>query len=255
MLAARPRAGRLIKRCPAGEAADGAAHHARRAGCLPGDLLLLDMEGITYLMTKVTLQRKLVMALSRMFVDEWRLLSVRLPRGRQAVSERAVAFQLGWYLRPLLDRMWDVDCEYNRSGAGDKADIKRAASHARSPDLIVHRRGDENRTGNLLVLELKTNTDEQHHDGGNIESVRSLMLEHEYQHGVFLDLRISHSGPQTTVSPEWIWLEAPAPPVPPAKERVYKQAANLEALMKRGREEEIRRYSYFEVSNTDSEIA
>ncbi len=206
-------------------------------------------------MTKNTLQRKLVMALSRMIVDEWSLISMRVPRVRRAVSERAVAFQLGWYLRPLLDRMWDIDCEYNRSGAGANADIKRIPESVCLPDLIVHRRGDKTSAGNLLVLELKTNKDEQHHNGGSIKSVRGLMSKYKYQHGVFLDLRISHVGRETIVSPEWTWLEAPAPPDDrlPSKELVYEHDANLEALIKRGREEAKHRASYFVPSNTVSE--
>lgn len=188
-------------------------------------------------MTKVTLERKLRMALSRILVDEWRLISVRLHGNLRAVSERAVAFQLGWYLRPLLDRMWDIDCEYNRTGAGDEADIK-----GRLPDLIIHRRGERGASNNLLVLELKTNKEVQRGEhGGSIESVRSLMQAHQYQFGVFLDLGISHDGPVTTVRPEWVWLES-ASILDQTPERVYKNASSLTALIERGRTEERHRY-------------
>jgi hypothetical protein len=194
-------------------------------------------------MKQDTLKRKLSMALSRMLLDEWRLLSVWPEGYRQPVSERAVAFQLGWYLRPLMDRRWDVDCEYNRSRSGEQAEVKHTDQGTRSPDLIVHRRGMETETDNLLVLELKTNTRLQRGKGGSIESVRDLMMAYRYQHGVLLDLGISYSNSEVSINPQWIWLEAPAPVTLPVAVPVYNSPATLDALIARAREEERFRYS------------
>ena len=185
-------------------------------------------------MKKGTLQRRLTMALSQLIVDEWRLLSVTRRESRFPVSERAVAFQLGWYLRPLLERKWDIDCEYNRSGAGDDVDVKRANSRSCPPDLIVHRRGEKRLEDNLLVLELKTNNEFQRHEGGSVESVRDIMIEHHYQYGVFLDLGIFPAGPLTRIFPQWVWLEAPLQALPNRIEPVYSRSEDLIALMERG---------------------
>jgi hypothetical protein len=144
-------------------------------------------------MKQSTLQRRLTMAISRLIVDEWRLLSVRTINSGNMVSERAVAFQLGWYLRPLIDRKWDIDCEYNRSGTRHHANVKRdSSSRSRLPDLIIHRRGERGPDNNLLILELKTNQRSQTHQGGDFNSIKDLRNKYEYQHGVFLDLQISH---------------------------------------------------------------
>lgn len=181
------------------------------------------------------------MALSRVIVDEWRLLNLWIGGNTNArpVSERAVAFQLGWYLRPLIERSWDLDCEYNREGVADAAAIKRADESARLPDLIIHRRGMSMEENNLLVLELKTNHEIQGDGGGGLESVRALMRRHKYRYGVLLDLRIF----QGSLRPRWEWLDGGTAGchAVPEKEAVYSDG-DLNALIARAREEERRRY-------------
>jgi hypothetical protein len=65
-----------------------------------------------------------------------------------------------------MERSWDVDCEYNRTGTAEAAAVKRWRASNKgatdgqlpptvTPDVIVHRRGLPGRANNLLVLELK----------------------------------------------------------------------------------------------------
>ena len=73
-------------------------------------------------------------------------------------SERCIAARLAMYLREYFVD-YDVDVEYNRHGDGDNVkrlpcDLdKRTQCPAVLPDVIVHRRGDDD--SNLLVIEMK----------------------------------------------------------------------------------------------------
>lgn len=178
------------------------------------------------------------MALGRVIVDEWRLLNPQISRG-DPPSERAIAFQIGWHLRPLMERSWDIDCEYNRTGVADAAEIKRETPDGRNrmPDLIVHRRGLPNLENNLIVMELKTNHETQGITGGSLESVQRLMQHYNYQFGVLLDLRLSRGTPD----PHWQWLTGSGDKATPMTEPVYSNG-DLKTLIERGQEEEKRRY-------------
>jgi len=191
-----------------------------------------------------TAQRKVRAALKRLVINEWRLLQTHVRGSPQPVSERAVAFQFGWHLRSLLEKTWDVDCEYNREGSGALTDIKRSPT-ARQPDLIVHRRGLAGPENNLLVLELKTNDRQQiGNDGGNWRSVLGLMNRYRYRFGVFLDLRISFDGPMPSIDPHWSWAETPVGPrVEDEQPQPVYDKIRLRTLMMQGRNNERRRYS------------
>ena len=75
------------------------------------------------------------------------------------VHERSIAHKLAEYLQvQFLD--WDVDCEYNLKGLDTKVlnGIRQCSERKETdrvlPDIIIHRR---NTNYNLLVLEVKTN--------------------------------------------------------------------------------------------------
>lgn len=157
-------------------------------------------------MQKEAVASRLRIAITQLIVDDWRLLTTTEQDRAGTANEVAVAFALGWHLRPLLDRRWDVDCEYNRATDHDGiADVKRRSSGERVyPDLLVHRRRERGSENNLLVLELKTNSVSQRHQGGSHASVADLVDRHRYQHGVFVDLGIAHRA----VYPQWAWYEA-----------------------------------------------
>lgn len=150
-----------------------------------------------------TISDRLRIAITQLVVDDWRLLT----RGDQdlagTANEVAIAFALGWHLKPLLERRWDIDCEYNRAtDAAGVADIKRRSDGRRVyPDLLVHRRRERESENNLLVLELKTNNASQPHEGGSVGSVADLVDMYRYQHGVFVDLGLADG----SIEPTWKW--------------------------------------------------
>lgn len=112
-----------------------------------------------------TLERRLTVALSNLIVDDWRLLTTWTPTSG-ASGERAIAAALGWHIKSAMERSWDVDCEYNRTGSAEATEVKRwrapneGATNEQlpptvTPDVIVHHRGLDGKANNLLVLELK----------------------------------------------------------------------------------------------------
>jgi hypothetical protein len=209
------------------------------------------------LMQRDAIQRRLRIAINNLILEEWRLLTIQAINSDQPVSEVSVAFALGWHLRPLLDRSWDIDCEYNRAGHDLEAVIKRRraptafegeAGRLVYPDLIVHRRGERGNDNNLLVLELKTNYERQEggthqHRGrtecsrGSLDSIAEVLSTHHYQHGVLLDLRVQHDA----VDPQWQWMDAAGREPSPCN--VYTHPGSLWALCARGRDEAERKYA------------
>lgn len=78
------------------------------------------------------------------------------------VAERSITARLAHYMIPLFED-YAVDVEYNRHGIDPKKMAEHVATTCQQcrdrlvvPDIIVHRRGDNER--NLLVVELKKST-------------------------------------------------------------------------------------------------
>jgi hypothetical protein len=197
-------------------------------------------------MVRSTLARRLSIALSNLIVDDWRLLTTWAPVAGSG-GERAIAFALGWHLKGVMERSWDVDCEYNRQGSGDAAAVKRwlvSADQDRpptiTPDLIVHRRGRSGPDDNLVVIEIKKDDDGSEPRGarGSLSSILNIQQQFGYQHAVLLNLKLAEEGPD----PHWTWVEfaerAKSPHEPVA---VYGEGS-LAALWKRGESEDSRRY-------------
>lgn len=149
---------------------------------------------------------RLRIAITQLIVDDWRLLTTREQDSAGTANEVALAFALGWHLKPLLDRRWDVDCEYNRAtdDQGNSHVKTRESGQRVRPDLIVHRRRQRGPRNNLLVLELKTNGASQTHEGGSCASVADLAEQHGYGHGVIVDLGLSGR----SLAPRWAWYKA-----------------------------------------------
>jgi hypothetical protein len=163
-----------------------------------------------------TLERRLTVALSNLIVDDWRLLTTWAPSAG-AGAERAIAAALGWHIKAVMERSWDVDCEYNRSGTADEAAVKRwlatsdeGATDGRppptpvTPDLILHRRGLHGEVNNLLVLEVKKNDDGDDSptgqtSRGSLKSILDIQKNFGYQHALLLNLRLTPQGP----TPQW----------------------------------------------------
>jgi len=161
------------------------------------------------------LQNRVRIALTTTIVNEWSLLS--LAAGTSRPSERAVAFHLGWYLRPMVEETWDIDCEYNRSGMHLEESVRLVDDEGRRiPDLIVHHRGKLGPEHNLLLLELATDRADVDVDkaaAGDFGRARALQARFGYQFAAVLDLRIGAAGAVQPVTPHWQWAELDGGPV------------------------------------------
>ncbi|MBU4213763.1 MAG: hypothetical protein L6367_04380, partial [Cellulomonas sp.] len=60
-------------------------------------------------MLLVDLQTRVRIALTNTLVNEWSLFSPT--SGTSSPSERTISFHVGWNLRPLVERTWNIDCE------------------------------------------------------------------------------------------------------------------------------------------------
>ena len=77
------------------------------------------------------------------------------------VSERSIVFRFGIYFNDIFNKLvsqeYHIDAEYNRSGNNSKSmrDLNDPSKNINCvPDLIVHRRGNQN--NNLVIIEFKT---------------------------------------------------------------------------------------------------
>ena len=159
------------------------------------------------------LQSRVRIALTTTIVNEWSLLSQE--GGTSRPSERAVAFHLGWYLRPMVEDSWNIDCEYNRSGMHLEESVRLVDDDGRRiPDLIVHHRGKLGPEHNLLLLELATDrADVEGAATGDFGRARALQARFGYQYAAVLDLRIGGDAADRPVAPHWQWAELDVGPV------------------------------------------
>lgn len=148
-----------------------------------------------------TLEPTVVAALARLRAHDDNLLSI-------GTNERAITHRLACYLQAALPA-WDVDCEYNRDGREPKRAVlplSRVATNelkARTvyPDIIVHKRGPLG--PNLLVIELKVDAADDDREW-DLRKLRAYHDEFDYQHGVFIDIRIDDTGAVDCVH-EWVY--------------------------------------------------
>lgn len=154
------------------------------------------------------LQSRVRVALTTTIVDEWSLLST--DNGTSSPSERAVAFHLGWHLRPMIERTWDIDCEYNRSGMTLEDSVALRDGEGRKiPDLIVHRRGKLGPEHNLLLVAISTDRAEAGDIG--FDRARALQQRFGYRYATSLNLRLAEHGKATeeeealALEPHWQW--------------------------------------------------
>lgn len=158
------------------------------------------------------LQSRVRIALTTTIVNEWSLLSQA--GGTTRPSERAVAFHLGWYLRPMVEESWDIDCEYNRSGMYLEESVRLVDDQGRRiPDLIVHHRGKLGAEHNLLLLELATDRADLDGATGDFGRARALQQRFGYQFAAVLDLRLGSGGTAPQIAPHWQWAELDTGPV------------------------------------------
>jgi len=112
-------------------------------------------------------------------------------------SERSFAHRLAVRMEPYFED-WDIDCEYNRRGSRfpkELDDIKeceeRRTTNRVLPDIIVHHRTNEaapKDDDNLLVIELKNDTDEDICDRRKLELFTDPNGYYKYQLGLYINV-------------------------------------------------------------------
>ena len=108
--------------------------------------------------------------------------------------ERSTAFRLAVHMEPLFPG-WNVDCEYDRDGddlgkhlAGIRECSDKKRTDAIIPDIIVHHRRQQGHDHNLLVIELKKNSECDPCDQRKLELLTSPDGHFHYQLGLYINI-------------------------------------------------------------------
>ena len=139
------------------------------------------------------INKKVILAIDIFFKNDAILLELD-------VNERTISYKIAEYLQTQFPE-WHVDCEYNRK----ENDIKRLSkinecdeqrkSDRIYPDIIVHHRGIED---NLLVIEIKTNNQDDPCDRKKLELLTKKEGEYGYDWGVYIQFN-------GVKSPKLVW--------------------------------------------------
>lgn len=164
------------------------------------------------------LQSRVRIALTNTLVDQWTLFAPS--SGTSRPSPRTISFHLGWALRGTVERTWDVDAEYDRSGMVLEQSVRLDEGSSRPPHLIVHRRGRLGPEHNLLLVELSADAAGA---PGSLDLATALAVQRRfgYRYGVLLDLRLAEQGTTARVVPHWRWTTLDDGPVTPDAVPVY----------------------------------
>lgn len=146
-------------------------------------------------------QARVRIALTRTLVDEWTLFAPSA--GTSRPSERTISFHLGWALSGTVERAWDVDADYDRSGMVLEKSVRLDGQAHRPPHLIVHQRGRLGPEHNLLLVELTADAPTGGPDA--LKAAQAIQQRFGYRYAVLLDLRLSEVGPTAEVHPHWQW--------------------------------------------------
>ena len=147
------------------------------------------------------LQARLRIALTTTLVDEWTLFAPSA--GTSRPSERTISFHLGWTLRGTIDRVWDVDADYDRSGMLLEPAVRFDGSTYRPPSLIVHRRGRLGPENNLLLVEVSA--DAAAPGSLDLPVAQAIQRRFGYRYAALLDLRLHDEAGTAAVHPHWHW--------------------------------------------------
>ncbi|GCE75284.1 hypothetical protein [Cellulomonas biazotea] len=164
------------------------------------------------------LQSRVRIALTNTIVDQWTLFAPS--SGTSRPSARSISFHLGWALRGTIERTWDVDAEYDRSGMVLESSVRLDDGTSRPPHLIVHHRGRLGPEHNLLLVELST--DATGTPGSlDVTTATGVQRRFGYRYGVMLDLRLAEVGTTARVVPHWQWTTLDEGPVTDGLRPVY----------------------------------
>ena len=147
------------------------------------------------------LQARVRIALTTTLVDEWSLFAPSA--GTSRPSERTISSHLGWALRGSVEKSWDVDVDYDRSGMVLEAAVRLDGATARPPHLIVHQRGRLGPEHNLLLVELTTGAADP--GTSQLAVARAIQQRFGYRYAVLLDLRLDDDATTAHVHPHWQW--------------------------------------------------
>ncbi len=150
------------------------------------------------------LQARVRIALTTTLVDEWTLFAPSA--GTSRPSDRTISFHLGWALGGTIERTWDVDADYDRSGMVLEDSVRFSEGTSRPPHLIVHRRGRLGPEDNLLLVELTADASAAAPGEADLAVAQSVQRRFGYRYAVLLDLRLDDDDLATAdVHPHWQW--------------------------------------------------
>lgn len=149
------------------------------------------------------LQSRVRIALTTTLVDEWTLVAPSA--GTSRPSERTIAFHLGWALQGTIEKSWDVDADYDRSGMVLEAAVRLDGPTVRPPHLIVHQRGRLGPEHNLLLVELTADAAGAAPGAADLAVAQAVQRRFGYRYAVVLDLRLHEDAATADVRPHWHW--------------------------------------------------
>lgn len=126
----------------------------------------------------------LTIALDTLYYKDQYLInheSMRHTKDSKHISELSISHKLGHYLALLITE-YDVDCEYNRN----VADKKSMGESRIRPDIIIHKRGNNEK--NFVVIEIKPwwNRDDMIKDEDKLAYLTNQDNEFKYKYGLSL---------------------------------------------------------------------
>jgi hypothetical protein len=131
---------------------------------------------------------------------------------KEDINERTITHKLAEHLQHYF-YSYNVDCEYNRNiNELDSLKKIRISKTEKSvfPDIIVHKRGKNDK--NLLIVELKKSTSSESLDYDYLKLMSYTQQNTpntlNYQFGVFIKI---FTGCEWQANPELIWFERGAP--------------------------------------------
>ena len=121
--------------------------------------------------------------------------------------ERTVCARLAMYLQAVFPG-YDVDVEYNRHGFDPKRlqEIPNCKNHDSLvyPDVVVHRRGNDD--SNLLVMELKKSTNTEPRDCDRTK-LKCCVDAFKYDFAVLVDIPVGHGEGGAGCPPDIEWVD------------------------------------------------
>jgi len=146
----------------------------------------------------IHMESRLWEALQKLLAEDGELLE-------RNASERSIGSALAVKLAPLFPE-YDIDVEYDRHGLDPKSvDLPKycrgGGKRRIIPDIIIHRRGTDEK--NLLAIELKKTTNREPRDCDRAK-LEAMKRELNYSAGVLIDLPAGPGALQRDLQVAWV---------------------------------------------------